>query len=408
VVDDSRVEAFHDYVADGIGNMSIPTSLGRRQKSGCSCRFPERWSKHGHASRLARGSHPWDDEGDFPYCLSTYSGTHRPSEHGNRNPETRENVQMMFEGRPCMAEVAGVTRAIDDEVKDLITTCLTPDRKSYDLPSKTMFLLGDCHSAVILPGLVLAVRGIYQIRHVYSDSVGLFPHHADQNGLHSIQHSKTNTARFVDVYQHILQVIRTRMQPGDVVVISQFTGNWNAAWNGKNGAVGRLHGKTGPVVDLEGVTPVDLMEKDLLQGIVQPKGGRLFVLGDWPYFPAVDGMHGKPSSAEAKVEAHAKLQTQLEPVLERHRSSLRYRSLIPLFCKPGLELDNNWTTAPKGACSWTIPGSSIQAFADDNHLNTVGSMYMWPYLCDLFTDGHESSEVRETAVTSGQLSHRSP
>jgi hypothetical protein len=299
--------------------------------------------------------------------------------------------QMMWQARPCMAEVAGVETGIDQDTEELITRCLTPDRTSPDHPTQTLFLLGDCHSAVILPALSLAVRGVYQIRHVYSDSVGLFPHRVNLNeagsahttgGLHG--GASTDLGRFIDVYEHILLTLKTNMKPGDAVMVSMFGGNWKT----DNRAIARARGVGAVIVDLD-LTPVDVLERDLLEGIVNPIHGNLFVMGDWPYFSTNSGdgttpPQGSPTLTEADVEKQADLQTELGPLILRH-TRIRYLSAFPLFCQEGMLLDNNWTTAPRGACSWYIPGTPIQAYSNDNHLSTVGSIYMWPYLCDELT-----------------------
>jgi hypothetical protein len=279
-----------------------------------------------------------------------------------------------------MADVAGNEGQYDDATKELITECLTPDRSSPELPSKTMFLLGDCHSAVNLNPLLLAVRGVYQIRHVYSDTVGLFPHRAEMKTAHL----QTHPGRYIDVYNQILKSLRTQMKRGDVVVISMFAGNWAA----NNGVISRASGHGAPtsareVKDSPHMTPVDLMERDILRDIVEPAHGKLYVLGDWPYFPEMG--HGTPAHAEAKVEGQAKLQALLEPVLARHPKTLHYESLLPHFCNEGTMLHNDTKKAPKGACTWNVPGTSLPAFVDENHLTTVGSVYMWPYLCDALT-----------------------
>jgi hypothetical protein len=329
-----------------------------------------------------------DDVDDVPYCLSTYTGKQPSLEDqwlevrgrdergimGHSAHSPIHNVQDIWASRGCEAKVEGaiVPLPFDTATQDLITQCLTPDRSSPDLPAKTMFLLGDCHSAVILPGLVLAVRGAYQVRHVYSNNCGLFPHR-DPSGATWF----TNYERYVDVYSRILQTLREQMRSGDAVVISMHGANWL----GHTGTVGRS--ANGTIIDLPDTTPFDMMERDLLQGVVQKAKGELIILGDWPYFENAN--HGTPDRKEAKVNQHAQVQEQLGPYIKRNKA-LRYESLVPAFCDAGTVLDNKWTMTPKGACSWNIPGSSIAAYADDNHLRTVGSIYMWPYLCDILVD----------------------
>jgi hypothetical protein len=302
----------------------------------------------------------------------------------------KSSMQSMWATRQCKVEVAGAAKAFDVEAVDLITQCLTPDRTSPDLPSSTIFVLGDGHAAAILPALVLAVRGAFQVRHLYTETVGLFPHRVAQTTKRGA--AQTNFFRYIDVYEHILDTLRARMQRGDVVVLSMHSGNWNPA----NGAIGKSH-KDGSVVDLNS-TAVDLMDHDLLHGVVEPAKAKLFVLGDWPYFKTFglgsQPPRGNPAAIEPDLSLHAQLQAQLLPLLKSNKA-LHYASLAPLFCQQGTTLEHNSTTAPKGACSWNIPGTSIQAYSDDNHLNTVGSIYMWPHLCDMIEDLQHGRDGRD-------------
>jgi hypothetical protein len=57
---------------------------------------------------------------------------------------------------------------------------------------------------------------------------------------------------------------------------------------------------------------------------------------------------------------------------------------MPLFCDQTMKLPADAKYAPKGACDGKIPGTNLQAYANDNHLNTMGSIYLWPYICDMF------------------------
>merc|ERR1740138_190654 len=108
------------------------------------------------------------------------------------------------------------------------------------------------------------------------------------------------------------------------------------------------------------------------------------------------------SQHAASVEYQTELQRQILPLLERH-TRLRYMSLFPLFCKSGMKLDSNWTDVPKGQCSHHIPGTSIEGFSNENHLATVGAIYMWPYICEQIQAGMP----REDFPDSSSLFHSS-
>jgi hypothetical protein len=214
---------------------------------------------------------------------------------------------------------------------------------------------------------------------VRTDNVGFFPRRGDPAGGIRI-----NEKRYVDTYQHVLKTLKHQMTHGDVLVISMYAGNWHD----DNGGIKYAHGNSGRIVDLE-TTPVGMMERDLLESIVEPVGGKLYVFGEWPYFNAPgNGFRKEPNEAngrqraEGEVNFQADLQTALEPVIKRH-TALHYVPLIHLFCKPGTVLDKNWTVVPHSAgCSDIIPGTGLVGYSNDNHVNTVGSMYMWPYICE--------------------------
>jgi hypothetical protein len=376
----SDINAFYDFVKDGTGNTSIRTSFGQREQGGCDCRLPSNGGSWTHMSRLARFEQiQQDDDDDVPYCLTTYASAedssstldaHQHQLHAGHD----DDALTMWQHSKCVMPVSGEHEGpLSGDEEDLITECLTPQRKSPDHPSRTMFVLGDSHASVMQPALLHAARGTFQIRLLYTDSVGLFPHRTE---------GVANPGRFVDVYEHVLMTLRHQITHGDAVVISMWSGNWAS----ELGAISK--GTKGGVRDRES-SPLKSMETDLLRGIVEPANAKLIVFGDWPYFgdKAYFGQppSGNPSKTEADMKAQAKLHSEITPMLSHH-TSLRYMSLLPLFCDGETEFitlfKTNSTKSLRGRCSWNIPGTSIQAYSDSEHLNTAGSIYMWPYICD--------------------------
>jgi hypothetical protein len=301
--------------------------------------------------------------------------------------------------KDCAIDIEKNPAAFSHEEAQLVSECLTPDRKSAHHPAKTMFVLGDCHVGVLLPGLALATRGSYQIRHIQADTTSIFPH---------VQAGSTNPNRFVDFYTTILSTLHREFSKDDVIVIAQYAGNWNdetmdmsegasAIPAARNKAVAATSASGKSEVAKRSDTdryltplPLDLMERDLLEGIVEPKHGRLFVFGEWPYFQNLGpgGLFGGLlgtflGGGEGDVHNQAYLHENIQPMLKRHRA-LNYHSLLPLFCEKGTELDTEWADTPQGACGINIPGTDVQAYSNENHLNTMGSIYLWPFLCDAF------------------------
>jgi hypothetical protein len=400
----SHRDAFYDFVYDGTGNYSIPTAFGRRPVSGCACRF------HGlqtqYKSRHSRGGTASDDMHDVPYCLSTFdpSGSSRESNmfdwHFAPDQPDSCNVEIMHESTPML-----------HQDRELITKCLTPDRSSPDHPTKTMFIIGDCHVGVLLPALSLASRGMYQMRHIQANSVGVFP---------QVEYG-VSPQRFDDFYADILATLHKEMERDDVLVVAQYAGNWRDRNNvaassagagampmamsdtgepgAATGAVGKSDGNSQVSPAFAGKhrvlssTPLEMMERDLLKGIVEMKHGKLLVFGEWPYWTGPAFGEGKqpkglPSKSDGDVEFQAALQRDIQPLLKRH-PALRYNSLLPLFCNRGTVLDNNWNSTPPGACSWNVPGTNIAAYSNSNHLTTTGSIYLWPHICDMLNGDYD-------------------
>jgi hypothetical protein len=370
------LESFYDYVWDGTGNTSIPTSFGRRERGGCDCRLPSNsvaWTHRSRWSRYEQIQH--DDDNDVPYCLTTYPATGAWEAHKKHGGHGDDPLTMWRKGRrECLVSVNGGEGALTGQEENLITECLTPNRKSPDHPTRTMFVLGDSHASVMMPALVHAARGVFQVRLLYSDGVGLFPHRAA---------GVSNLGRFADVYSTILKTLNAQMTHGDAVVIAMYSANWvsetDAISRGSNGAVGNRSS-----------SPLHSLETDLMRGIIEPAKSQLIVFGDWPYYGHTkfgQPPFGKPTKEQGNVLAQSRLHKMIQPLLARH-SALRYMPLTPLFCDEDIELESNATKlglvshTPRGACSWNIPGTTVPAYSDGENLNTVGSIYMWPYICD--------------------------
>jgi hypothetical protein len=72
----------------------------------------------------------------------------------------------------------------------------------------------------------------------------------------------------------------------------------------------------------------------------------------------------------------------------RHTPHAHFISLFDYFCDTPLPT-LNYTSGEDGVagsnltCTGSVPGTDIHAYPeDDPHLNTAGSIYLWPHLCD--------------------------
>ena len=106
-----------------------------------------------------------------------------------------------------------------------------------------------------------------------------------------------------------------------------------------------------------------MLERDLIP-LAGERHVALLVFGD---FPARDFSPSDPASIERS-------RTAVEGVLRRHSQvvNAHYVPLKQFLCEEG-----------EGAvCLNTVPGTDLFAYRDYGHLNTVGSIYLWPHLCD--------------------------
>jgi hypothetical protein len=373
----SRREGFWDFVQDGKSNLSIPTMYGRRANSGCACRFPGITSGK-HRSEHAKRSVATDGTDASSFCFTTHSENLGMYANGTfAGGSLCKNVDVVNMGGDKRS-----SERLSRADAEAITKCLTPDRSSPDLPAPTLFLLGDSHSAGILPGLALAVRGRYQIRVFRTDIVGVFPHRFNATGTGIAGEWKQPAPdaplhRFIDYYNQMLRTLKTVVMPGDLVVVMQQAGNWRPGI----GAIART--SMGEIYDMD-ATAMELLERDLLQDVVEPRGAKLVVLGDWPFFMSGgDGNLpiGAPHLQEATVYLQAEMQKSIEPMVANN-PNVTYLSLMPLFCRPGTVLSNDATLLPHGTCSWAIPGTNFNAYHNAQHISTAGAIYMWPYMCD--------------------------
>jgi hypothetical protein len=354
------LEAFQPYVLDGTGDLSIPTAFGRSETAGCACHFDGAATTGDHASLLSAAT---DTGNGAQSCYSTYP----------------QDIGMYEDEKECEISVTGVNSlagaVFGDDHKAQITKCLTANRTSTVHPQPTVFLLGDSHSGALLPGLVYAVRGAYQVRRFRTNTVGTIPHHYTGE-------TDVGLKFYVDMYKHVLATLSANMMAGDVVVMSQVMGNWNGA------GVPVTATATGPAVDIPAMELIDVIEQDILTDIVTAKGGKLVIFGDWPYFQGTAGVQpaGNAAAAVADVATHAQSQAVIEAMVAKHPTNAAYFSLVPLFCNTGTTLADTDTEMAAGTCSWNIPGTAINGFHNINHLTTVGALYMWPYICDQMTN----------------------
>ena len=317
------------FIAEGFGNLSTPTSYGRAHAtdSPCACR------PCGMATAIKPKGIAPDDDATHGTCMH-YTG----------------NVDSVCLRGCCDPMDLLVGHGMSDAT-DKIRGCLTPDRDSPYLPKRTMFVIGDSHSANLATTLLLAVRGRYQIRNFHIYGTGVVPGTRIANDL-----IKGN-ADAVALQNQVFETLASAAQEGDIVVHQAMSSDMLSM-------VG---------VESEDI-PWDDQQKNLLKAYwtqlkdaMQPilaKGAKMLVVGDW--------CMGGPSAGDPPI---------VENFLEQEVKNEVGGSIFQISLY-SLLLDN-------GECSGKIPGTPYTAYSDapeNNHITGDTATYMWPFVCDALSE----------------------
>lgn len=143
----ANIEAFDQFVMTA-GDLDVPTVFGRSPQFGCSCRYcddvqttilPE--------SAIFSGL----DSSKAPLCFSTYPMI--------------DNSYWYGDNQACAPDPVMAQTILEDTeaAEQVIETCLIPNRNQMNLPTRTIFLLGDSTAAPLAYTLKLAARGAFQV-----------------------------------------------------------------------------------------------------------------------------------------------------------------------------------------------------------------------------------------------------
>jgi len=244
-----------------------------------------------------------------------------------------------------------------DELKAEITECIVPDRSSEDLPQKTMFLIGDSLAGSFHAGLSYAVRGKYQMRSFrVHEPAGVLPFATSAGSSWP-----TQRAVYLDVVKHLFGLLKANMQPGDVFVVFQ-----------QHLTDSAVDTATGEAIDPERPVLEQLFE-EVVDGLVRPANASMIVFDVWPSTLHTSGMQN--------ISEALQLRQAIEPYVADY-PGVHYISLLPYFCEGELREDR------LADCSKSrhVPSTEVNAYVDNIHLNTVGSIALWPYLCNAISD----------------------
>jgi len=334
-----------EWRPSAFSDLSTVTAFGRSDDHGCACRFCE---------------------------YETTSGGHRPPQAlgvtsaSDNTPSLCMSVAPLVEvtedDDPCAArgdpsplweksETSTVSEAEMDEVMEfyqpMIKSCLKPDRTSKNLPKATIFLVGDSHARTFTGALSLATRGLFQVRTLSMNGVGIMKYGHTPLGARLM--SEVNKA------------LGDYMREGDLVVLRQESNDFVHA----PGADKRL-------------------EDFLLKGI-KPNGGHLVIFTDWPVNLAPLG------EDRSVVDKLAKRQPSLVHVAHLSEHFCSKSAISGISNAVAGKTDSTMGTDVAG-CETNVPGTAgLDAYMKETnadgsrkygHLSSAGEVYLWPYVCD--------------------------
>ena len=266
-------------------------------------------------------------------------------------------------------------------LEENVRICLTPER-SGDIPQRAIYLVGDSHAAALAMGLQAAFNGVAAV--VWT-AIGAgcgylaAPIIAREFECNDCQCGDCDCESFDTAgcwgasdqvplcRSYIETATRTmeqNLEPCDVVVVHHQRAKW--------GEVGSRRYNS----QMEFLRNLQLM--------VHGKGAKLVIIGDAFGLP-VEADYCIPSELSPNAGDRCTTQTSPEAVdaLVDHVAGRElaqeegtfFMPIVPYFCDEGLT-----------SCGAMVPGSETMAYVDDEHLSTAGALYLWPFLCDFFSN----------------------
>jgi len=216
---------------------------------------------------------------------------------------------------------------------------------------RVMFLVGDSHCTAIMAAVRRAVKG--RMRVVSVCRAGVF--------FSSRWTASLGYEPSWDWIPHLLDALRTHLQPGDGLAVTQLGGLWDV----------------GP--------SLSFLEDVVLKDVVRPRGAQLVIIGDGPNVDrsgdTCEAVHELCHFLGAARDFNPLQKAQVEEALTALEA--RHADEWDLHYFPQIEL---WTEGPPGEHLWgNVPGTGTRGLYDRQHLMvSVASKYLGPYLCSAF------------------------
>jgi len=211
------------------------------------------------------------------------------------------------------------------------------DKVSECLPhnsARTLYLIGDCHAFInTQPGLRKAA------------SLPLYFY-----GNNLPENENTN------IFQTVIDRLRVVLKPNDLVVFTEILTSDDSQSPSTPKQLDSFKSRLTRTVSL-----------------CAEKHAQLVIMGDTPALhtqAALCKLPGKNcSSTEANILSKQKAKREILASVLQSSPSTKWFDYQPLFCA-------------NGVCDQFIPGTNIEAYADDDHLNKKGAQYLWPFMCE--------------------------
>ena len=258
--------------------------------------------------------------------------------------------------------------------------CLGGSRPAPPRPQRRLFVLGDSHAAMLLQGLhAVFAREHFEVVHwtkVTPFDMWLHPHFKSE----------------------VWAALEARVQPKDVVLFCRRSLYfWLHTPNFRNPIYGTgdfgedpLQPNFVPHADgLKAIQLANLLLRNLFLEVLAPRGAALVILDDVfsaPELPSICFRRGGPCLYNATYAGNLFMQEVLRNAM---------RTLVTNVTNSTAESANVTTSVHflpvlfesfciAGVCDLRVPGTETIAYFDDDHLNTVGSLYVGPFIACAF------------------------
>ena len=365
--------------AEGVhGNTNVSTAFGWSAPSG-ACRYCDDLVPSHVAPRVAPLGNASSGSTAAPLCLPNHGDPMADDAFcsGMGESEPRCNVGVSVAGLDSSA----------------IAEAFAPDReRAPELPTRTVFLLGDSHAGALLPGLLAAVRGRAQVRTFVQPGCGFT--WSRQNSLAPTWAGEPTASMCSQLFSLLVSQLREHVRSGDVVAIHhyQIPVDWRP-------------GSVSDYVDVRDASGnaitasqfYDVYLHTIFEQILQPRNASLLFFGDWPTssaFPKTPKtcarsmlstfLNGEGDRSRCSLTCARPFGREDHPLpretmrsLASNYAGVHYLDLMPFYAEA--MTDTSITFSP------LIPGTNIVAFSDTHHLNILGSLYLWPFISDFLT-----------------------